>query len=653
MGARSIGRLIAIKRSVIEAELYASVGSYVNTNDGTRFVGEVGTYVSIYDVERIIIGEIVGIGDYAEDVKDGRLKKPSVRRKLEISLVGEIVENEFTFGVSRMPLIYSEVNLIAEDELRIMFSRGKPKPDYSDDLSIGQSVYFSDTPIRVDVNKFFGFHFAVFGNTGSGKSNTIATIVQKVLGDTTKVARNAKIVVFDSNGEYEAAFETLANHERCISTKFLDADVDAEISDSEKLQIPVWALGVDDWAVLLHASEKTQLPIIKRAIDLMPYYLSHDDSGKDVKNHILASVIIALLLSSDTTASKSDKVISLMARFYTDDISLDKTIPTVGTIRECLNVSYGKMNNAEKMIGYLQSFLQPEILASHTETICPPYDLNDFYGAIELAALYEGSVRTQRIQEYTATLVTRLEALRDDGKGRLLVKTSFSSLTDYIDNMISKNQLVNIDISSLDDSEGEMVVKVISKLLLDYVKSVSPRASKPINLIVEEAHRYIKNVRDYGAVGYDVFERISKEGRKFGLLLGISSQRPRDLSETVVSQCSNFIIHRIQSPEDLNYISRMVPYIDKTGIDRLTYLQTGHGLVFGTAVSIPSLTIFPVANPQPDSKNAQIKKAWYSSETFGASVSESANDDSDNEASSEEQQSGNADATDKIESCCS
>ena len=634
MGTRSIGRLIAIKRSVIEAELYASVGSYVNTNDGTRFVGEVGTYVSIYDVERIVIGEIVGIGDYAEDVKDGGLKKPSVRRKLEISLVGEIINDEFTFGVSRMPLIYSEVNLVAEDELQIMFSRGKPKIDMGNDLSVGQSVYFSDTPIRVDINKFFGFHFAVFGNTGSGKSNTIATIVQKIIGDTKKVARNAKIVVVDSNGEYKAAFETLTNRELSISTKFLDADADFEDEGSEKFQIPVWALGVDDWAVLLHASEKTQLPIIKRAIDLMPYYLSHDDKGKDVKNHILASVIIALLLSSDTTTSKSDKVISLMTCFYTDEIALDKAIPNIGTLRTCLGISYGKMANAEKLIGYLQAFLRPDILTSHMRIECPPYDLNDFYGAIELAALYEGSVRTQRIQEYTATLITRLEALRDNGKGRLLSKTSFSTLKDYIEDMIGKNQLVNIDISSLDDSEGEMVVKVLSKLLLDYVKSISPRATKPINLIVEEAHRYIRNVHDYGAVGYDVFERISKEGRKFGLLLGISSQRPRDLSETVVSQCSNFIIHRIQSPEDLNYISRMVPYIDKTGIDRLTYLQTGHGLVFGTAISIPSLTVFPVANPQPDSKNAQINSAWYRTEAENEPGSKAVDDDVVNELES-------------------
>ena len=178
MGIRSIGRLIAIRRSVIEAELYNSVGSYINTLDGTRFVGEVGTYVTIYDLERIIVGEIVGIGDYAEDGKDMAFRKPSVRRRIEIALVGEIVNDRFGFGVSRMPLIYAEINLISENELQLMLSSGRPLK--SDGLKIGQSVYFPGSNVSVDINRFFGFHFAVFGNTGSGKSNTVASIIQSI-----------------------------------------------------------------------------------------------------------------------------------------------------------------------------------------------------------------------------------------------------------------------------------------------------------------------------------------------------------------------------------------------------------------------------------------------------------------------------------------
>ena len=353
------------------------------------------------------------------------------------------------------------------------------------------------------------------------------------------------------------------------------------------------------------------MPIIKRALDLMPYFLSGDNQTKDAKNHILASAILGVLLSSDTSTSKSDKILTLLAHFSTGEIGLDVNVNGREKFRDLIAVSFGQIKHLEPLLDYLQHLVNPSSVLKKPDVVCPPYDLDDFLRAIQLATLYEGSVRTQRIQEYTATLVTRLEALRDGGRGRLLAKTEFSNLHDYIEAMLGQNQLVNIDISSLDDSEGEMVVKVLAKLLLEYMKSQTPRAKRPINIIVEEAHRFVHNQKDYGAIGYDIFERVSKEGRKFGVLLGISSQRPRDLSETVVSQCSNFIIHRIQSPEDLAYIARMVPYIDKTGINRLTYLQTGHGLVFGTAINIPSLTEFPLADPQPDSRNADVEAAWY------------------------------------------
>ena len=475
-------------------------------------------------------------------------------------------------------------------------------------LQVGRSVYFPDSSVIFDINKFFGFHFAIFGNTGSGKSNTVASIIQRVFCDAQRVACNARMVVFDSNGEYESAFTKIHEYSAKINVKFLDADSD---DVNRRLQIPVWALGVDDWAVLLHASEKTQLPIIKRALDLMPYFLSGDNQTKDAKNHILASAILGVLLSSDTSTSKSDKVLTLLAHFSTSEIGLDVNVNGREKFRDLIAVSFGQITRLEPLLDYLQHLVDPSSVLKKPDAVCPPYDLDDFLRAIQLATLYEGSVRTQRIQEYTATLVTRLEALRDGGRGRLLAKTEFSNLHDYIESMLGQNQLVNIDISSLDDSEGEMVVKVLAKLLLEYMKSQTPRAKRPINIVVEEAHRFVHNQKDYGAIGYDIFERVSKEGRKFGVLLGISSQRPRDLSETVVSQCSNFIIHRIQSPEDLAYIARMVPYIDKTGINRLTYLQTGHGLVFGTAINIPSLTEFPLADPQPDSRNADVEAAWY------------------------------------------
>lgn len=191
------------------------------------------------------------------------------------------------------------------------------------------------------------------------------------------------------------------------------------------------------------------------------------------------------------------------------------------------------------------------------------------------------------------------------------MKTSFKNIDDYISDILGQNQVVNIDVSFLDDASAEVVTKVFAKLLLDYLKRREKKADMPINFVIEEAHRFIRNETNYGPLGYNIFERIAKEGRKYGLLLGISSQRPSELSKTVVSQCSNFIIHRVQNPDDLQYISRMVPYVNQGMIERLTYLQTGHALVFGTAINLPTLTKFEEASPKPDSENAKISERWY------------------------------------------
>ncbi|SQA14493.1 Type IV secretory pathway, VirB4 components [Streptobacillus moniliformis] len=143
--------------------------------------------------------------------------------------------------------------------------------------------------------------------------------------------------------------------------------------------------------------------------------------------------------------------------------------------------------------------------------------------------------------------MTRLNTIQEGIQGRILSRTTYNTIDDYIDMLLGENQIVDLDISTLDDASAEVVTKVLAKLLLDYLKRREIKADSPINFIIEEAHRFIKNEANYGAVGYNIFERIAKEGRKFGMLLGISSQRPSELSKTVVSQCSNFIVHRVQT----------------------------------------------------------------------------------------------------------
>lgn len=413
-------------------------------------------------------------------------------------------------------------------------------------------------------------------------------------------------MIIDSNGEYSTAFSKINEKNNDINYSLRIADD----TEANKLEIPVWALSADDWAVLLHASEKTQIPVLKRAIDIAKIFYGNANENLEVKDHILASTLLGIINSSDSSPSKVDKLKAILTRFGTLNISLDSQTDK-GKLSEKIKVSYGQMAEEESVIKFLTGFLKPELIGNLSSGTMISYDLNQFIDAVEFATLYEGSISSQRIQEYTATLSTRLQTIRDGIQGKLLTRTTFDSVDAYISDLFGQNQIVDIDISTLDDASAEVVTKVLAKLILDYMKRREKKADMPVNFIIEEAHRFVRNESNYGAVGYNIFERIAKEGRKFGMLLGISSQRPSELSKTVVSQCSNFIIHRVQNPDDLQYISRMVPYINQNAIDRLTYLQTGHALVFGSAINIPTLTKFDQADPKTDSENAKISEKWY------------------------------------------
>ena len=614
MGSSSIGRIVAIDTYKIVAELYDSVSNYISTLDGIRFIGEIGSYVSIYETERKIIAEIVSVED--KNISSYKeLSKPLGTRLVTLSLIGEIVDKKFSFGVSKTPHIFSEINIILQNELQIMLDVGESEEEYvcqdktrQRSLRIGQSVMFPDYSVNVNIDRFFGFHFAVFGNTGAGKSNTVARIIQNVFQKRDYSAKGAKFIILDSNGEYNKAFKDINIQNSDIACKCVSCD--SEVNGH--FEIPVWALSADDWAILLHASEKTQLPVLYRALDLAKVFYDPDCNDDEVKNHILASTLLGILNSSDSSPSKADKIRAICTQFGTPQFKLECKIPDSNTtLNELLYINYGQMECQEQLIEYCDQFIRNDVDNNLGLKKLVLFDLKQFANAVKFATLYEGSISSQRIQEYTSTLVTRLQAIVEGEQGKIFTKTDYNTIDEYITALMGSTQILDIDISMLDDSSSEVIAKVLSKIIFDYVRQRELKAEMPINLIIEEAHRFIKNDNSSSNMSFNIFERIAKEGRKYGFLMGISSQRPSELSKTVVSQCSNFIIHRVQNPDDLMYISKMVPYINKSILDRLTYLQTGNALVFGTAINIPTLTKFTIASPETDSHSARISEKWY------------------------------------------
>lgn len=355
---RVIGRIITISHNNIIAEISSDLGNYINIYDGVRFVGEIGSYVAIDDINRRIVAEIIAVDEKNESSFE-RLNKASRSRYLRVSLVGEISNGVFTFGVTKMPPIFSEIKLISENDLQTMLDTRDDYQICEDDctklksLTIGTSVIFPDYKVKVKLNDFFGFHFAVFGNTGAGKSNTVAKMIQSIFLKTQYSACGAKFVIFDSNGEYKNAFQEIPSVNKEIKVKFLTT---SDCDPDEKIVIPVWALSVDDWAVLLHASEKTQVPILRRALELIRIFDSDDSKGgaKKLKKHILATVLKDILSGTDSPAAKHDKITSVLQKFHEDGFELTTQITIredldsnarkgQATLAHAIGISYGQM----------------------------------------------------------------------------------------------------------------------------------------------------------------------------------------------------------------------------------------------------------------------------------------------------------------------
>lgn len=597
---------------MILAEIFNGVDNHINTLDGTRFVGEIGTYVSIYELGRTLIAEVLS-AESTQHLINAPMAKPNSTRVISLKLIGEITNNDFYFGVTKMPLLYSEVHIVTNEELDIMLAVKDTEITVNNSntrvstFSLGKSVLFSEYDVKVDLDKFFGFHSAIFGNTGAGKSNTIAKIIQNIYKKKDYSAIGSRIILIDSNGEYEKAFSEIEEQNNEIKCRFIKP-----LMKEKTIEIPIWLLSVDDWAILLNASEKTQIPVLRKTMEVVKVFFSDISTSEDVKNHMLASTIIGLLNSSESSPSKSDKVNSLLLNFGTENLNMESNIGKGKTLRDSISIDFGRMKAIEDAISFLQQFIDPLLMEEIGETEIVRFTSSNFLSAMKFAILYEGSLNSQRVQEYTAPLVSRMQSLVESSFNKIFTKTDFQTKEHFFENFLDNSNVINIDISSMDDSMAEVLIRVLAKLILDYLKNHPQKADKPINFFIEEAHRYIRdNSLSHSSYEFDIFQRIAKEGRKYGLLMCVSTQRPSDLSKTVVSQCSNFIVHRIQNPDDLNYISRMVPYIDRDTIDRLTYLQTGNALVFGSAIRIPMLAAFDEAIPNTDGNSARISEKWY------------------------------------------
>ena len=157
---------------------------------------------------------------------------------------------------------------------------------------------------------------------------------------------------------------------------------------------------------------------------------------------------------------------------------------------------------------------------------------------------------------------------------------------------------------------AKVITKIYTRMLFEFTKKLPDRASIPFHIFLEEAHRYVQNDNDKQLLGYNIFDRVAKEGRKYGLVFNLISQRPVEISETVISQCSNFMIFKMNHPRDLEYIKKMLPNINQEIIDKQKSLQPGTCVAFGKAFKIPLIIKMTPPNPAPYSSNCDVENRW-------------------------------------------
>ena len=173
-----------------------------------------------------------------------------------------------------------------------------------------------------------------------------------------------------------------------------------------------------------------------------------------------------------------------------------------------------------------------------------------------------------------------------------------------------KAQIINFNLEDIDDTIAKVMTKIYTRMLFEFTKKLKVRASIPFHILLEEAHRYVQNDNDSYLIGYNIFDRVAKEGRKYGLVFNLISQRPVEISETVISQCSNFLIFKMNHPRDLDYIKKMLPNINAEIVEKQKSLQPGTCVAFGKAFKVPMVVKMDKPNPEPQSSNCDVFERW-------------------------------------------
>lgn len=534
-----------------------------------------------------------------------------INNEAKISFLGEFIDDRFYSGIIRRPTLNSRIRIINNQELGELVGDNDKRT-----MILGVSPLYNSYPIKVNINEMFSNHMAIFGNTGSGKTCGVARIIQNFFNMKDKIPFNSNIFIFNNTSEYDSAFRDLNKINSNFNYKLYTTDKNDP--SGNQIKIPLWIMDADDYANLLDVTDYFQINIIEKMLSLVSIFARNDPESLRYKNHLIAKAIISVLYSNQVAAKIRDQIFNILQDCSTPELNLDAVVPGVGYTREfrkCFDIdNHGEFVERILVTKYIQSFIDND--TKWNEDFVPIFfTLDQLEIALNFALISEELLLNEKSYSEAIALKVKLHTLNNSSNKDFFDVPNYVTVEQFINSLlVTKNngrvQVVNFVLEEIDDRLAKSIVKIMSRILFKFVKKLQPRGAMPIHIMLEEAHRYVQRDRDTDILGYNIFERIAKEGRKFGIIMDLVTQRPTELSETVLSQCSNFIIFKLNHPTDLEYVKKMVPNISADVIEKQKSLQAGTCVAFGRMMRIPMIVKMQMPNPEPQSSNASIYDKW-------------------------------------------
>ncbi|MBI9008662.1 MAG: ATP-binding protein [Tenericutes bacterium] len=569
---KSIGRIVEVRGLAVKAKLNELLPPYLVENNKYENAPKINGFLKTKVGLDTIICQVVGeISEY----KNGRVDS----HFLDLQVKGYIDKNTFIQGLRMLPIVSAEVELLDQKDFRYIYNDGSKHT-----IPIGNDLFDISKEIEVNINNLLPSHIGVFGNTGSGKSNTLTRILleyEKVLNEAN--TNRGKFIIFDINNEY-------SKDAICLEDKKKVYKLRTRNDKGDKIPLNLKTLTEDNFVVLMNASEKTQVPVIKNAYK---WTFAKKSEQREKKYYI--DRIKSMILNGK-------RYLFFSMRHH------------LGQYFE--NIENFKFNSTTSDFYYKGDGLSPlyvnqigfDRLLDDIELNLPDDGLDRFIFELYFAVAQENENGIQL--DFMMPLISRANKLIADFK-----KVFDFSITEDDKNIIfDKKNICIVQLGDVNKDMKEIVPSLISNKIFDSLadkKDEKDEIVQIINIVVDEAHNLLYEETSQSSTHrsvLEVFEKVVKEGRKFGCFLMLASQRPSDISQTIISQLHNYFIHKLVNPSDIQKIRKAVAYLDETSLDFLTVLAPGECIVSGTAFQMPNFVYVhqvDIAN-RPQSENVKL-----------------------------------------------